>query len=49
MKVIGGVMIRRIIAATYMTALSAQAQVNPLAAHLEALLAAARAGGNLSN
>jgi hypothetical protein len=49
MKVIGGVMIRRIIATTYMTATSAQPQVNPRAANLEALLATARAWGNLSN
>jgi hypothetical protein len=47
MIVIGGVMIRRVIAATDMTATAAQPQVNPLAANLEAFFAPARAWGNL--
>jgi hypothetical protein len=42
-KMRGGMAVRRVIATTDVTALSAEAQMNPLASDLEAVLASARA------
>ena len=49
MKMIGGMMIRRVIATTDMAATTAQPQVNPTTANLEAFLAPACARGNLAD